>query len=35
MSGEPRFYREQNEFKTITALRKAASRNEEKSPDAS
>jgi ring-1,2-phenylacetyl-CoA epoxidase subunit PaaB len=35
MSGEPRFYREQNEFKTITALRKAASRTEEKSPDAS
>lgn len=28
MSGAPRFYREQDEFKTLTALRKAAARSD-------
>ena len=35
MSEGPRFYREQDEFKTLTALRKAAGKNGDKKPHAS
>jgi ring-1,2-phenylacetyl-CoA epoxidase subunit PaaB len=34
MSDAPRFYREQDEFKTLTALRRAAGKNGDETPDA-